>query len=291
MNSATRTAILGTTIAVSIGVVLILALGRDSETAASRNIIAAVIGLAFGIQWMAFIPAWFKQTEHFYDLVGGSSFMAVTAFCLALGPSVDFRSITLFAMVVLWGGRLSFFLFRRVRRSGKDQRFDEIKKSFPRFLFAWTAQGLWVAFALAPVIVALLQPTGSVDGFLFAGAAIWFFGYGFETIADMQKTRFKKDPENEGRFIATGLWAHSRHPNYFGEITLWVGIAIIASPTLVGWQFLALASPLFKFALLNYVSGVPMLEKRADAKWGHLEAYQAYKDSTPSLFPRLRRSR
>jgi steroid 5-alpha reductase family enzyme len=137
-------------------------------------------------------------------------------------------------------------------------------------------------------MVALLQPDGRIDAFLLVGTAIWTFGYGFEVIADLQKAAFKKRPENKGQFIRLGLWTHSRHPNYFGEILLWVGIAVISVPTLSGSQFLALASPLFVFLLLNYVSGVPMLEKRADKKWGHLEAYQIYKRRTPVLIPRLR---
>lgn len=287
MNQAEKTALLGTLVATAIGFALKFALGSSEQV--SLLMLGSVVGLAFGIQWIAFVPAYLKQTEHFYDLVGGSSFVLVTAYCLILGPFIDLRSGILFTMVLLWGGRLSTFLFLRVRKAGEDGRFKDIKRSFVRFLFAWTAQGLWITFTLAPVIVALLQPTGGIDISLIAGTAIWVFGYGFEVAADLQKSRFKKDPANAGEFIRHGLWSRSRHPNYFGEITLWVGIAIIALPTLSGWQFLALASPLFTFLLLNYVSGVPMLEKRADEKWGHLEQYQAYKKSTPVLFPRIRR--
>ena len=286
MKTNEKVALFGIIGASMIGLMLKFALGSSEQV--SYLMLGSIVGLAFGIQWLAFVPAYLKQTEHFYDLVGGTSFILITAFCLFLSPLVDLRSGILFTMVILWGGRLSTFLYLRVRKAGEDGRFKEIKMSFVRFLFAWTAQGLWISFTLAPVIVALLQPTGSADGFLLIGTAIWLFGYSFEFIADLQKTRFKKNPENEGQFIRHGLWACSRHPNYFGEITLWAGIAIISIPTLVGWQFIALASPLFTFLLLNYVSGVPMLEKRADAKWGHLEHYQAYKKSTPVLFPRLR---
>ncbi|MGB0743153.1 MAG: DUF1295 domain-containing protein [Opitutales bacterium] len=286
MNREEKFALLGTIIAASIGLALKFALGNSSEV--SPQTFTSIVALAFGIQWLAFVPAYLLQTEHFYDLVGGTSFVLVAAYSLMLGPSIDLRSAILFTMVLLWGGRLSTFLFLRVRKAGEDSRFKEIKKSFIRFFFAWTAQGLWVTFTLAPVVVALLQPTGGVDLFLVVGVAIWLFGFGFEITADAQKSRFKQDSANKGKFIQHGLWSLSRHPNYFGEITLWTGIAIIAIPTLGGWQFLSLASPVFIFTLLKYVSGVPMLEKRADEKWGHLDEYQAYKKATPVLVPRLR---
>ena len=286
MNRQNRIASLGTLIATGIAAALIMALsdGAGDET---RWTFAAAIGLAFAIQWIAFIPAWLKKTEHFYDLVGGSSFVAVAAFCLWQSDFIDLRSGILFAMILAWGGRLSIFLFRRVKKAGSDARFDQIKTSFPRFLFAWTAQALWVSFTLAPVMVAILQPTGKADAFLLIGTAIWLFGYGFEVTADLQKTRFKKYPENDGKFINEGLWSRSRHPNYFGEIVLWVGIAMIAIPTLSGWQWISLTSPLFIFALLRFISGVPMLEKRADEKWGDSQEYQDYKQNTPMLLPRL----
>ena len=113
-------------------------------------------------------------------------------------------------------------------------------------------------------------------------------GFAFEAVADSQKSRFRADPANKGRFIHTGLWAWSRHPNYFGEIVLWIGVAIIALPVLRGWQWVTLISPVFVTLLLTRVSGVPMLEKRADEKWGGQEDYEAYKERTPVLVPRPR---
>jgi steroid 5-alpha reductase family enzyme len=126
-----------------------------------------------------------------------------------------------------------------------------------------------------------------LDGFAILGFLVWAFGFAFEVVADSQKSCFNADPANKGKFIQTGLWSRSRHPNYFGEIVLWVGIAIIAIPVLQGWQWIAMISPLFVTLLLTRVSGVPLLEKKADKKWGGQEGYETYKKNTPVLIPRL----
>ena len=117
----------------------------------------------------------------------------------------------------------------------------------------------------------------------YIGIAVWLFGFAIEVISDRQKTAFRKNPENSGKFITTGLWAWSRHPNYFGEIVLWTGIAIIALPILSGGQWITLISPIFIFLLLTRVSGIPMLEAKADKKWGDNADYQSYKNNTPAL--------
>ena len=118
------------------------------------------------------------------------------------------------------------------------------------------------------------------------GHAVWLAGFAIEVVADRQKSAFKQDSANDGRFITTGLWAWSRHPNYFGEITLWTGIAIMAVPILSGWQWVVLISPVFVAVLLMRVSGIPMLEARSDKRWGDEEAYQRYRAATPVLVPR-----
>ena len=123
--------------------------------------------------------------------------------------------------------------------------------------------------------------------FAFIGLAVWLVGFLLEVVADNQKRQFKKDPKNKGRFIQTGLWARSRHPNYFGEILLWVGVFIIAAPVLQGWQWVAIISPIFVFLLLTRVSGVPGLEAKAKRKWGGQADYEAYKARTPILIPKL----
>jgi steroid 5-alpha reductase family enzyme len=185
---------------------------------------------------------------------------------------------------------LGSFLFVRILQDGGDGRFDDIKPRFARFLATWTLQGLWVFLTLCAALAAITSRYAVPVGWIAAlGAAVWICGFAMEVIADRQKREFRKNraaTEGGAEFITTGLWAWSRHPNYFGEIVLWIGIAIIAAPALNGWQWVTMISPVFVTLLLTKVSGVPLLEARADAKWAGDADYEAYKRNTPVLIPR-----
>ncbi len=266
-----------------------LSCSQGGATVAGIPVFALCVGLAFLIQWLVFIPAYLLQSERFFDLTGSLTYISVTVIALLLSAVVDARSVLLLGLVVIWAVRLGTFLFRRIQKAGKDARFDELKTSFPRFLLVWTLQGLWVTLTLAAAMAAITTTVRKDLGlFALVGFVVWLVGISFEAMADAQKNRFREDPANKGRFIDSGLWAWSRHPNYFGEIVLWIGVAIIALPVLRGWQWVTLMSPVFVILLLTRISGVPMLEKRADEKWGGQEDYEAYKARTPVLIPRPR---
>ncbi len=279
---------------IAIPIILLIAGGmayagsQGSVEVLGLPLFALCVGLAFLIQWVAFIPAYLNKTEKFYDLTGSITYFTVTIVAVTLSPSPDMRSFLLLGMILIWAARLGAFLFTRIRAEGEDRRFREIKKSFSRFLLAWTIQGLWVTFSLAAALAAITSSTRVGFGSLsIAGFAVWLFGFGIEVIADRQKSQFRVKPENKGKFINSGLWSWSRHPNYFGEIVLWIGVAIIALPNLSGWTYLTLISPIFIIILLTRISGVPMLEKRADEKWGGQADYEAYKARTSILVPLL----
>ena len=241
--------------------------------------------IAFGVQWLAFVPAYWKQTEQFYDLVGSLTYMLVTGFAIFTSRPNDVRSAILGLLVFIWASRLGSFLFRRVRRAGSDPRFDEIKPSASRFLVAWTLQGLWVFLTLCAALAAITTVTPSPVGVLDAcGLGVWVIGFAIEVVADRQKSEFRAN--NPGHYVHTGLWAWSRHPNYFGEIVLWFGVALIAASTLRGWQWATMISPIFVIVLLTRVSGIPLLEKRSDERWGDQDDYRQYKARTPVLIPR-----
>jgi steroid 5-alpha reductase family enzyme len=286
MEKEKSASVLGIILVVLIAAGLAWAGSQNSLRAFGMPLFALCIGLAFVIQWLVFIPAYFFRTEKYFDLTGSLTYITVILAAMIFSESVDTRSFFLAGMVVIWAVRLGSFLFKRILKSGKDSRFDAIKLDFLRFLQTWTLQGLWISFTLAAALAAITsQLKVSMDGSALAGILVWAAGISIEAVADRQKSEFRKDPGNEGKFIQTGLWSWSRHPNYFGEIVLWVGVAIVALPVLYGWRLLTLVSPLFVFLLLTRVSGVPMLEKRADGKWGGQANYDAYKARTSILIP------
>ena len=287
MEKSDRNALVAFPVVVLIGAGVAVAGSQGGSTVGGVPVFALAVGMAFVVQWLAFVPAFLLQDEGFYDLTGSLTYISVTGLAVALSSEVDGRSILLLVLVVIWAGRLGTYLVRRIRKAGKDERFDRIKPSFVRFLNAWTLQGLWVSLTLAAALAAITTTVREQLGVVaLIGALVWAAGFGLEAAADRQKSRFRADPQNKGRFISSGLWAWSRHPNYFGEILLWVGVAIIALPVLRGWQWVTLISPVFVAFLLMRVSGVPLLEKRADEKWGGQEDYEAYKAHTPVLVPR-----
>lgn len=238
------------------------------------------------LHWLAFIPAYLYQTERYFDFTGSASFIAAVLIALLLHPDPSALQILIACLIGVWAARLGWFLFDRIRKAGKDQRFDEIKTQFWRFLLTWTLGGTWVFMTLAAALVILTESEQrSVDGFVLAGVALWIVGFAVELVADAQKSRFRADTANSGRFINSGLWSWSRHPNYFGEILLWVGIAVTALPSLSGWQWLTLISPLFVVLLLTRVSGIPLLEKQGRERWGEEAEYQHYVATTSVLIP------
>ena len=249
---------------------------------------ALCASIGFLLHWLVFLPSFVFQTEHYFDLTGALSYLATLAVAYIAYPQMGLRSMLICAMIGIWALRLGTFLFLRVKKDGKDRRFDEIKKSFFRFLFTWTLGGAWVFITMAAALGAITaNQERSIDAFFIVGAVMWVCGFALEVTADWQKTRFRNQPENKGKFITSGLWSRSRHPNYFGEILLWFGIAVIATPLLAGWQYVTLISPLFVTLLLTRVSGINLLEKNAEERWGTDPAYQRYVANTPVLVPRL----
>ena len=244
---------------------------------------------AFGIQWLAFTPARLFKTERFYDLTGSITYIAVTLAAISAATAPSGAQWLIAIMIFLWAGRLGSFLFRRIHAAGGDQRFDHIKVSSSRFFVAWTLQGAWVVMTSCAALTAILSGEQTAVGAIYViGVVMWLAGFAIEVIADQQKSRFRADPANAGRFINVGLWARSRHPNYFGEILLWAGMAVMAVPYLSGTQWVVMLSPLFVYALLTRMSGIPTLVRRGEELWGDDPAYQTYVANTPRLLPRLR---
>ena len=260
----------------------------SSETAQMGFEILLIIYL---IQLVVFLISFALKTEHYYDLTGGITYISVILYALnqkQLMGALDLRSMVLGSLILIWAIRLSSFLFLRIKKAGKDRRFDKIKTNFTRFLLAWMLQGFWVFMCTLPAITAIASEPKEMDLFLIGGTALWLLGFIVEVVSDQQKSKFNQDPKNKGQFISTGLWSYSRHPNYVGEVLLWAGIAVISFPVLSGIQYVALISPVFTYLLLTRVSGVNLLEASANKKWKGNKDYEAYKEKTPVFFPFLK---
>ena len=250
------------------------------------SIFLVCAGSAFVINWLAFIPSALARTEKFYDLTGALTYITVAATALGLSGEFDLRALIVSACVFIWCARLGLFLFSRIGGAGEDRRFRRIKTCPLRFLTAWTIQALWVTFTAAAALAVLTSPVRvGLDAALIAGLALWITGFWMEVTADAQKSDFRKAPANRDRFITTGLWSWSQHPNYFGEIVLWTGVSVMAIPTLQGWAWITLISPVFVTLLLTRLSGIPLLDRSAQERWGEDPAYQAYTARTSKLIP------
>ena len=253
------------------------------------SLVQDTVLIVFAIQWVLFIPAYLFRTEKFFDLAGSVTYIFAVSFVFYKSNddllSYDIGSLILSMVIIFWALRLGSFLFLRIKKDGEDKRFRKIKPSFTRFFMTWTLQGTWVSMCLLCVLTAISSNYGIVVNLtFFVGLLLFAFGFGLEVVADSQKSRFRRDPKNKDLFIASGLWALSRHPNYLGELTLWVGVATMSFSSLSGLQYLTLVSPVFIYILLVYISGVRILEDSGRKKWGHLEAYKSYLNNTPKLF-------
>ena len=287
MMDQNRKSLVGIAASLVVGAMVVLA-GSDGSSRVGSIAVFAVCGLlAYVINWVVFVPSNMAKTEHYFDLTGSATYVTVVAVALLLSDELDARAVIVGTMVVVWALRLGSFLFRRVRRAGRDGRFDRIKTDPLRFFMTWTLQGLWVLLTLICALAIITGTEREAIGWVaVVGMAVWVAGFAIEVVADRQKSIFKGDPANEGRFITSGLWAWSRHPNYFGEIVLWTGIAIMALPVLSGWRWFTLISPVFVVVLLTRVSGIPMLEARAEERWGEEEEFRRYTGNTAVLIPR-----
>ena len=283
--SKNAVSVTGIVIAILMGLGMAYLGSMGGVVANGLPIFAVGVALSFVIQWIVFIPAFVFSSEKFFDLTGSLTYISLVMFAAYLVPEMTPRDYLIAGLVLVWAFRLGQFLFRRVLQAGEDRRFRTMKTDFLQFLMTWTLQGLWVSITLGAGLAAMTSESKVNLGVMaYIGLALWVLGFAIEVIADAQKTRFRAVPEHQDLFIQTGLWAWSRHPNYFGEILLWFGMALIAFPALQGGQYATLISPIFVFVLMTYISGVRMLEAQADRKWGDDKTYQDYKARTPVLW-------
>lgn len=242
--------------------------------------------LNFLVQWTLWVLASLCHTEKFYDLAGSTTFILLAYLNYQWNSTGHPRQAIQTSCIFIWALRLGLFLITRILKAGKDRRFDKIRSNPARFFFAWTIQGVWVLVTLLPSLLAVSSPRQrALAARDYMGWGVWAMGFVIEVVADYQKTAFRNDPANKDKFISTGLWSLSRHPNYFGEILLWFGLYVSASSTFSTWEYLTILCPLLDYLLITRFSGIPMLESYGRKKWGTSPQYQAYVKNTPPLVP------
>lgn len=247
-------------------------------------LIALAISLALNI--IFFSLAYRLKTDKFTDITYSLTFIAIALFSLSQSSHNNIETIGVI-LVIIWGLRLGGFLLYRVIKKGKDKRFDGVREDFGRFAKFWVNQGL-VAWVLMIPLVLAASKHSHFSYLSVLGIIIWGFGLVIESAADFQKYAFRLTPSNRNKWISSGVWKYSRHPNYFGEMLIWAGlyVYVLQSLSLVS-KIIGLISPVAIIVLLRYGSGVPILEKEADKKWGKDPDYVSYKKKTNLLIPFL----
>lgn len=242
-----------------------------------------------------FIIGQIKKNNSLIDIAWGMSFIVTAISSLVLGGHYQLTQWILLIVVILWGTRLSFYLFKRNWSKTEDFRYQAMRKKWGKnqkikaFIRVYMLQSVISYIIAMPIILANLYVNTNHELInyiiLSIGVIVFVIGFLFEVLADKNLADFKKIPSNKGKILTTGVWSLTRHPNYFGEAMLWWGIGIISISSFIPIVYIGLISPLIMTFLLRYVSGVPLLEK----KYLGNEAFEAYKQVTPIFVPFIKK--
>eukprot|EP00257_Ricinus_communis_P023028 XP_015582909.1 uncharacterized protein LOC8275698 isoform X2 [Ricinus communis] len=255
-------------------------------TVIDSHFLALTAIVTVGYQLLFFIVTALLKIDKVTDFAGSTNFVILAVLTSVVKGTWHFRQVILSLLVVIWGFRLGLFLLMRILQWGEDRRFDEMRGNLGRLAIFWILQAVWVWTVSLPVtVVNASDRNPSLEARDIIGWIMWSMGFLFEATADQQKLAFKNSPENRGKWCNVGLWKYTRHPNYFGEIFLWWGIFVASAPVLEGAEWLVILGPVFLTLLLLFLSGIPLLEKSADKKFGNVAAYRAYKRTTSPLIP------
>lgn len=219
------------------------------------------------------------------DVAWGLGFVLLSWVSLLFAGAYNFQNILLSTLMSIWGLRLSWHIGTRNRKKHEDFRYKKWREDWGKWLHlrswlqVYMLQGTFLFLIALPVMIYHEQAPQPFSWYYLPGIILWCIGFYFEAVGDYQLERFKKDPENKGKIIRSGLWKYSRHPNYFGEVILWWGIYLMCLHSIPFWP--SIISPLLISYLIVFVSGVPMLEKKYK---GNAE-FEEYKKSTSIFFP------
>ena len=255
--------------------------------------IPSLFATSFAVSAGIFILVWLisilKKDVSIVDILWGPACAApgITAYWVA-GTGHP-QQLLLVTLVSIWALRLSLYLAKRNLPHGEDYRYVRMRKRSKNDT-AFIFKSLWYVFGMQLVIswiISLPVQLGaiglegnSISSLAYFGAALWLLGFCFETVGDHQLTQFKKNPENAGELMTKGLWAWTRHPNYFGDSMVWTGLTVIALAAPYG--IYTIVSPLLMALFLVKVSGKAMTERHMDEKYSE---YETYKATTSGFIP------
>lgn len=254
------------------------------------NYLLQMLMLSLIINFIGFIIAFKLKTDKLTDFSYALSFVVLNGSALVLNKNYYLPQIVILALITLWALRLGGYLVIRINKWGHDKRFNEMRGNFKKFLGFWVIQGFTVWIVSICSLLFMRSEFSIINLLSIIGVIIFSLSLGLEAVADIQKFKFISNPKNEGKFINYGVWAKNRHPNYLGEIFVWLGIYVFASSAFTdsNQALLALVSPLFIFIIIRFVSGVPILEKQAELKWGKNRSYKQYKKHSGLLLFKLK---
>jgi steroid 5-alpha reductase family enzyme len=241
--------------------------------------------LVFVYFLVLFLVAQAIRDNSIVDIGWGAGFVIVAFYTLLSQGAYELRNFLVTLLVFLWGGRLTYHILRRNLGQPEDFRYAKWRRDWGRwvvpraFIQIFMLQGLLMLIIAYPILLVNAYPRPGFNLLDLLGVLVWVVGFYFESMGDKQLADFKNDPANRGHVIESGLWKYTRHPNYFGEATMWWGIFLIGFSLPLGWS--AIISPVVITLMLLYVSGVPMLEK----KYKDNEEYQDYARVTNKFFP------
>jgi steroid 5-alpha reductase family enzyme len=246
-------------------------------------LIAAVI--IFCYMTGLFIIALVRKDNSIADIAWGFGFVIVAWLTLSIVGSFYPRQLLACGLILIWGSRLSIRIFLRNRGRGEDPRYRKWREEWGRFftlrsyLQVFLLQGVILLVNISPVLIINTTSDGNLNILDACGLLVWITGFIFESVGDYQLDRFLADPKNRGTIMDRGLWYRTRHPNYFGEITMWWGIFIIALSVPYGW--IGFVGPLTITLMIVFVSGIPMTERLMEKTPG----FEEYKRRTSVLIP------
>lgn len=242
------------------------------------------LGISFFINLIMFLIAFWKQTDKLTDITYSLTFIALV-FLSYTNSEKSFVDLVILILVIIWAVRLGLFLMSRVSALGKDDRFDKMRPKFFSFLGFWCLQALSVFIVSLSFLLAFIAVRKIPTSIFYIGLMVAIIGLIIESLADYQKNRYKT--KNRNLFMSVGLWKFIRHPNYLGEILFWVGIFLISFSYTQNYFWIAMIGPAWIILLLTKVSGIPLLEKKWEKKYGSMSSFREYQKRSWRLIPFL----